>query len=41
MFNSWITQKFFIDYAQNDMIERSELESILEKIKKELDTVLL
>ena len=41
IFNSWIIQKFFKDYAQNDIIEKSELESILEKIKKELDNILL
>jgi hypothetical protein len=41
IFNSWIIQKFFKDYAQNDIIEKSELENILEKIKKELDNILL
>lgn len=41
IFNNWIIQQFFKDYAQNDIIEKSELESILEKIKKELDNILL
>jgi hypothetical protein len=41
LFNSWIIQKFFKDYAQNDIIEKSELETILEKIKKELDNILI
>lgn len=41
VFNSWIIQKFLKDYAQNDIIEKIELEAILEKIKKELDTILL
>lgn len=41
LFNSWIIQNFFKDYAQNEIIEKSELETILEKIKKELDNILL
>jgi hypothetical protein len=41
IFNSWIIQKFLKNYAQNDIIEKSELESIIEKIKKELDNILL
>jgi hypothetical protein len=41
VFNSWIIQLFFNNYAQNDLIEKSELEKILEKIKSKLDTILL
>ena len=41
IFNSWIVQKFFKEYQQNDIIEKSELYDIVEKIKKELDSILL
>jgi len=41
IFNNWIIQQFFKDYAQNDIIEKNELESILEKIKKEINNILL
>jgi hypothetical protein len=39
--NSWIIQNFFKDYAQNNIIEKSDIEFILDNIKKELDNILL
>lgn len=40
VFNSWVIQQFFNQYAQYDLIEKSELELIVEKIKRELDIIL-
>ena len=39
--NTWVKQNYFIELQQKDLIEKTDLLKVLEKIKKELEKILL